>query len=87
MIRDLKLADVQMVEIIKAVSTNAKTDHHGRAYVFSDEHETQRLFQVIRDLKEQGVAIIYISHRMAEIYETCGCPSSVTASSSALRPP
>ena len=35
------------------------------------EHETQRLFQVIRDLKEQGVAIIYISHRMAEIYEIC----------------
>ena len=71
LIRNLKLADVQMVEIIKAVSSDAKLIIMDEPTSSLDEHETQRLFQVIRDLKEKGVAIIYISHRMAEIYEIC----------------
>ena len=71
LIRNLKLADVQMVEIIKAVSSDAKLIIMDEPTSSLDEHETQRLFQVIRDLKAQGVAIIYISHRMAEIYEIC----------------
>ena len=36
-----------------------------------DSEETNHLFQVIRDLKAQNVAIIYISHRMEEIFEIC----------------
>ncbi len=36
-----------------------------------DSTETDRLFNVIRDLKKKGVAIIYISHRMEEIFEIC----------------
>ena len=71
LIRNLKLADVQMVEIIKAVSTNAKLIIMDEPTSSLDEQETQHLFQVIRDLKAKGVAIIYISHRMAEIYEIC----------------
>ena len=71
LIRNLKLADVQMVEIIKAVSSDAKLIIMDEPTSSLDEHETQRLFQVIRELKEKGVAIIYISHRMAEIYEIC----------------
>ena len=71
LIRDLKLADVQMVEIIRAVSTNAKMIIMDEPTSSLDEHETQHLFRVIRDLKAKGVAIIYISHRMAEIYEIC----------------
>ncbi len=71
MIRDLKLADVQMVEIIRAVSTNAKLIIMDEPTSSLDEQETQHLFRVIRNLREQGVAIIYISHRMAEIYEIC----------------
>ena len=67
----LKLADVQMVEIIRAVSTNAKMIIMDEPTSSLDEHETQHLFSVIRDLKSKGVAIIYISHRMAEIYEIC----------------
>ena len=71
LIRHLKLADVQMVEIIKAVSSDAKLIIMDEPTSSLDEHETQRLFQVLRELKEKGVAIIYISHRMAEIYEIC----------------
>ena len=71
LIRNLKLADVQMVEIIRAVSTNAKMIIMDEPTSSLDEQETQHLFRVIRDLKAKGVAIIYISHRMAEIYEIC----------------
>ena len=71
LIRDLKLADVQMVEIIRAVSTNAKMIIMDEPTSSLDAQETEHLFKVIRDLKAQGVAIIYISHRMAEIYEIC----------------
>jgi ribose transport system ATP-binding protein/inositol transport system ATP-binding protein len=71
MIRDLKLADVQMVEIIRAVTTNAKLIIMDEPTSSLDEQETQHLFRVIRDLKKEGVAVIYISHRMAEIYEIC----------------
>ena len=71
LIRDLKLADVQMVEIIRAVSTNAKMIIMDEPTSSLDAQETEHLFRVIRDLKKQGVAIIYISHRMAEIYEIC----------------
>ena len=71
LIRNLKLADVQMVEIIRVVSTNAKMIIMDEPTSSLDEQETQHLFRVIRDLKAKGVAIIYISHRMAEIYEIC----------------
>lgn len=67
----LKLADVQMVEIIKAVSTDAKMIIMDEPTSSLDQTETERLFEVIRDLKKKGVSIIYISHRMAEIFEIC----------------
>jgi len=71
LIRDLKLADVQMVEIIRAVSTNAKMIIMDEPTSSLDDQETKHLFKTIRDLKAKGVAIVYISHRMAEIYEIC----------------
>ena len=71
LIRELKRADVQMVEIIRAVSTNAKMIIMDEPTSSLDAQETEHLFRVIRELKAQGVAIIYISHRMAEIYEIC----------------
>ena len=61
----LKLADVQMVEIIKAVSTDAKMIIMDEPTSSLDQTETERLFEVIRDLKKKGVSIIYISHRMS----------------------
>jgi ABC-type sugar transport system ATPase subunit len=57
MIRDLKLADVQMVEIIRAVTTNAKLIIMDEPTSSLDEQETQHLFRVIRDLKKDGVAV------------------------------
>ncbi len=67
----LTLAEVQMIEIIKAVSTQAKLIIMDEPTSSLDSHETDRLFEVIRELKEKGVAIIYISHRMEEIFQIC----------------
>jgi ABC-type sugar transport system, ATPase component len=67
----LTLAEVQMIEIIKAVSCDAKVIIMDEPTSSLDSEETQRLFRTIRGLKEKGVSIIYISHRMEEIFEIC----------------
>ena len=67
----LTIAQMQMVEIIKAVSSNARMIIMDEPTSSLDSEETNHLFQVIRDLKAQNVAIIYISHRMEEIFEIC----------------
>lgn len=68
---NLSVGKQQMVEIAKALSIKAKI-------IIMDEptgaltlKETERLFQVIRDLKQQGHSIVYISHRLTEIFEIC----------------
>ncbi len=69
LMENLTLAQVQMIEIIKAVSCNARLIIMDEPTSSLDSEETQRLFKTIQDLKEKGVSIIYISHRMEEIYE------------------
>ena len=71
MMEDLTLAQVQMVEIIKAVSCDARVIIMDEPTSSLDSEETEHLFSTIGDLKEKGVAIIYISHRMEEIFEIC----------------
>lgn len=68
---ELTIAQAQMVEIIKAVSCNAKIVIMDEPTSSLDENETMRLFQTIRQLKAQGVAIIYISHRLEEVFDIC----------------
>lgn len=75
MMEDLTLAEVQMVEIIKAVSCDARVIIMDEPTSSLDSEETEHLFKVIKDLKEQGVAIIYISHRMEEIFRICDAVS------------
>ncbi len=71
MMRNLTLAQMQMVEIIKAVSCDAKMIIMDEPTSSLDSEETEHLFATIRDLKSKGVSIIYISHRMDEIFEIC----------------
>lgn len=71
LMENLTLAQAQMVEIIRAVSCNAKVIIMDEPTSSLDSEETERLFHTIRELKEKGVAIIYISHRMEEIFEIC----------------
>lgn len=71
LMEELTLAQVQMIEIIKAVSCNARLIIMDEPTSSLDSEETRHLFRTIRELKEQGVSIIYISHRMEEIFEIC----------------
>lgn len=64
-----------MIEIIKAVSCDSKVIIMDEPTSSLDSEETEHLFKTIRELKEKGVAIIYISHRMDEIFEICDCVS------------
>lgn len=69
--KDLTLAQMQMVEIIKAVSFDAKLIIMDEPTSSLDSEETERLFKVIHDVKARGVSVIYISHRIEEIFTIC----------------
>jgi ribose transport system ATP-binding protein/inositol transport system ATP-binding protein len=60
-----------MIEIIKAVSVNAKMVIMDEPTSSLDNEETEQLFKTIRSLKERGVSVVYISHRMEEIFDIC----------------
>ncbi len=66
---NLTVAKQQMIEIAKGISCNSKVlimDEPTAALAVS---EIQELFRVIRQLKEEGMSIIYISHRLEELFE------------------
>jgi len=66
---DLSISQKQIVEIAKAISKEAKILVMDEPTAALSAEETQSLFRIIRTLKEKGVAIIYISHRLKEIFE------------------
>ncbi|WP_042700611.1 ATP-binding cassette domain-containing protein, partial [Azospirillum sp. B506] len=66
-VKSLSVAQCQMVEIAKALSLNAEIVIMDEPTSSLTESETALLFQVIRDLREQGVGIVYISHRLDEM--------------------
>lgn len=71
LVKNLSVGKQQLIEIAKALSLNAKViimDEPTGALTIA---ETQKLFQVIKELKEQGHSIVYISHRLNEIFEIC----------------
>lgn len=65
----LSLGERQLVEIARALSTDARIIVMDEPTTSLTSRETDRLFEVITDLKAQGIAIIYISHRMEEVYQ------------------
>lgn len=67
--QQLSIADKQMVEIAKAISNNAKIIIMDEPTSALSDKEVTTLFGIIKDLKNKGVAIIYISHKMDEIYQ------------------
>ncbi|PZQ96137.1 MAG: D-xylose ABC transporter ATP-binding protein [Cereibacter sphaeroides] len=68
-VSSLSIAERQMVEIARALSVNARVLVMDEPTTALSSRETDRLFTLIRQLRDEGMAIIYISHRMAEIYE------------------
>lgn len=61
----------QMIEIAKALLTDTKVIIMDEPTSALTEREIQKLFEVIQSLKKEGVSIVYISHRMEEIFEIC----------------
>ena len=67
----LPLAQRQMVEIAKALTRGARIIAFDEPTSSLSDREVQRLFTIIRELKARGCAILYVSHRMDEIFALC----------------
>ena len=70
-VRSLSIAQRQMLEIAKALMLDAKVLAFDEPTSSLTEREVRNLFEVIRDLKRKGCCIIYVSHRLEEIFELC----------------
>lgn len=68
---DLSVGQQQMVEICKALMVDAKVLIMDEPTAALTERETESLFKVMKSLREKDVSIVYISHRMEEIFELC----------------
>lgn len=66
-VRELTISQRQLIEIAGALSANAKLIIMDEPNSSLSEAETERLFDVIRTLKERGIAIIYVSHKLDEV--------------------
>ena len=68
-VKELSIAQQQMVEVAKALSIETKVLIMDEPTSSLTQREISALFRIVRHLCEQGIGIIYISHRMEEIFE------------------
>ena len=69
--KNLTIAQQQTVEIAKALNINARIIVMDEPSAALTNQEVTALFEIIRDLKRKGISIIYISHRLDEIFQIC----------------
>ena len=70
-VKNLSVAQMQLVEIAKALVTNAKIILLDEPTASITGSETKKLFDVVRKLKDQGTAVLFVSHKLEEVYEIC----------------
>jgi ribose transport system ATP-binding protein len=70
-VKNLSVAQMQLVEIAKALVTNAKIILLDEPTASITGSETRKLFDVIQKLKDQGTAVLFVSHKLEEVYEIC----------------
>jgi ribose transport system ATP-binding protein len=70
-IKDIGIAQKQLVEIAKALTFNSRVLIMDEPTASLTRREVDALFEIIKNLKSRGVAIVYISHRLEEIFEVC----------------
>ncbi|WP_141014477.1 sugar ABC transporter ATP-binding protein [Nocardioides sambongensis] len=70
-VRSLSVAEQQVVEIAKAVSYDARIISMDEPTAALADHEVQLLYRIIGELTGRGVAILYVSHRLKEIFDLC----------------
>jgi ribose transport system ATP-binding protein len=69
LVGSLSIAEQQLVEIARALHAKSKILVLDEPTTALSSRETERLFALVRQLRTDGIALIYISHRMAEVYE------------------
>jgi inositol transport system ATP-binding protein len=69
--KDLSIANMQMVEIAKAISYESDLIIMDEPTSAITDKEVAHLFKIIRNLQKEGVSVIYISHKMDEIFDIC----------------
>ena len=67
-VRSLSVAQMQIVEIAKALSSEAKILLLDEPTASITEHETAALFKLLRKLRDDGVAIVFVSHKLEEVF-------------------
>jgi ABC-type sugar transport system ATPase subunit len=70
-VRDLSVAEQQMVEIAKALSLQVRVIIMDEPTSALSETEVQHLLAIMRDLKREGIGVIFISHRLEEVLDIC----------------
>ena len=75
-VRTLRVAQRQIVEIAKALRSNARIIAMDEPTSSLTPNEFERLVQVVAKLAAQGVSIIYVSHKMDEVFRLCSRPPS-----------
>ncbi|MFE9204528.1 sugar ABC transporter ATP-binding protein [Micromonospora sp. NPDC007230] len=68
-VSSLSVAQRQVVEIVKALSTDARVLGMDEPTAALADHEVELLYDLVRRLRERGIAILYVSHRMREVFD------------------
>jgi rhamnose transport system ATP-binding protein len=71
LVRGLSMADQQLIEIAKALSTEARLLILDEPTASLSLHETERLFAIVERLRARGTSILFVSHRLEEVFALC----------------
>lgn len=69
--RELSAAQKQLVQIAKALSANVRVLLLDEPTSSLTEHEAKRLFELVRELRSAGVALVFVSHKLEEVFDLC----------------
>lgn len=70
-VRGMSMADQQLIEIAKALAVDARILILDEPTASLSSHEVERLFAIVRHTRDQGVAVLFVSHRLDEVFEIC----------------
>jgi rhamnose transport system ATP-binding protein len=70
-VRGLSMADQQLIEIAKSLSVEARVLILDEPTASLSAHEVERLFTIVRRLRDRGVSVLFVSHRLDEVFELC----------------
>jgi rhamnose transport system ATP-binding protein len=70
-VRGLSMADQQLIEIAKSLSVDAQVLILDEPTASLSAHEVDRLFTIVRRLRDRGVSVLFVSHRLDEVFDLC----------------